>query len=213
METLNNISYGMYCITTKYAGKNVGCIVNTVMQITAENPKIAVSINKENYTNKAIKETKRFVINILSEETKKEVIGKFGFFSSKEIDKFGEFKSIEEEGLPKLLENMCGYITCKLESIIDCDTHEIFIASVEKTCLENNWIPMTYRYYKEEIKGTSPKNAPTYAEKKETTGQKYKCIICGHIYDEEETGVKFEDLPDSWRCPICGVGKDKFVRI
>lgn len=213
METLNNISYGMYCITTKYTGKNVGCIVNTVMQITAENPKIAVSINKENYTNKAIKETKRFVINILSEETKKEVIGKFGFFSSKEIDKFGEFKSIEEEGLPKLLENMCGYIACKLESVIDCDTHEIFIASVEKTSLENNFIPMTYRYYKEEIKGTSPKNAPTYAEKKETTGQKYKCIICGHIYDEEETGVKFEDLPDSWRCPICGVGKDKFVKI
>ncbi len=213
METLNNISYGMYCITTKYAGKNVGCIVNTVMQITAENPKIAVSINKENYTNKAIKETKRFVINILSEETKKEVIGKFGFFSSKEIDKFGEVNYIEEEEIPKLLENMCGYITCKLESIIDCETHEIFIASVEKTSLENNLIPMTYRYYKEEIKGTAPKNAPTYIEKKETTGQKYKCIICGHIYDEEETGVKFEDLPDSWRCPICGVGKDKFVRI
>jgi flavin reductase (DIM6/NTAB) family NADH-FMN oxidoreductase RutF len=97
METLNNISYGMYCITTKYAGKNVGCIVNTVMQITAENPKIAVSINKENYTNKAIKETKRFIINILSEETKKELIGKFGFFSSKEIDKFGEVNYIEEE--------------------------------------------------------------------------------------------------------------------
>lgn len=213
MEALNNISYGMYVLTTKYNERNVGCIVNTAVQVTAENPKILVSINKENYTNKAIKETKRFIINILSEETKKEVIGKFGFFSSKEIDKFGEFNYIEEEGLPKILENMCGYITCKLESVIDCDTHEIFIASVEKTTLENNKNPMTYRYYKEVIKGNSPKNAPTYVDKEETKGEKYKCIICGHIYDENETGIKFEDLPDNWKCPICGVGKDKFVRI
>lgn len=213
MEALNNISYGMYVLTTKYNERNVGCVVNTVVQVTAESPKILVSINKENYTNKAIKETKRFIINILSEETRKEVIGKFGFFSSKEENKFDGFQYIEEEGMPRLLENMCGYITCKLESVIDCDTHEIFIASVEKTTLENNKNPMTYRYYKEVIKGNSPKNAPTYVDKEETKGEKYKCIICGHIYDENETGIKFEDLPDNWKCPICGVGKYKFVKV
>lgn len=213
MEALNNISYGMYCITTKYNGRNVGCIVNTVIQVTAENPKILVSINKENYTNEAIQKTKRFLINILSEKTRKEVIGKFGFFTSKEENKFDGFEHVEEAGLPKLLENMCGYISCNVEKIIDCGTHEIFIAKVEETSLENNLLPMTYRYYKEEIKGTSPSKAPTYIENKDTQGEKYKCIICGHIYDEEETGVKFEDLPDDWKCPICGVGKDKFVKL
>ena len=82
-----DISYGMYVLATKYNGKNVGCFVNTVTQITSENPIISVSVNKKNFTNKAIRENKMFVVSILSEQTKSDVIGKFGFHSSKDIDK------------------------------------------------------------------------------------------------------------------------------
>lgn len=47
---------------------------------------------------------------------------------------------------------------------------------------------------------------------------KYLCVPCGYIYDPEigdpdggiESGTKFEDIPEDWVCPICGVGKDEF---
>ena len=39
---------------------------------------------------------------------------------------------------------------------------------------------------------------------------KYKCTVCGYIYDEEKEGVRFEELPEEWVCPLCGVGKELF---
>jgi len=73
---------------------------------------------------------------------------------------------------------------------------------------------MTYDYYQKILKGTSPKNAPTYTKEENNPDyNKYECIICGHIYDERVEKIKFEDLPDDWKCPICGVGKDKFKKI
>ena len=80
LQILNNISYGMYIITTKGNNKNVGCIINTVCQITSEKPVISISLNKQNYTNKVLKETKKCSISILSEEANKELIGIFGYF-------------------------------------------------------------------------------------------------------------------------------------
>ena len=84
----HDLSYGMYVVSTKYQGRNIGCFVNTVIQITSENPIIAVSINKNNYTKQALSTGQKFAVSILSQETDTKVIGKFGFFSSKDTDKF-----------------------------------------------------------------------------------------------------------------------------
>jgi len=77
---------------------------------------------------------------------------------------------------------------------------------------------MTYQYYHEKLKGNSPKNAPTYVEeennkKERRQGDMYQCTVCGYIYDDSKEEIKFEDLPDDWKCPLCGVPKSLFKKI
>ncbi len=213
-KVLNNISYGMYIITTQKDKKNIGCIINTLIQITSENPIIAISLNKENYTNKILKETKKCSISILTEEAKKELISKFGYFSSKDTNKFEKIEWKKIDDLPVVTENTCSYIIGDVINTIDVNTHDIFLIRITKTKQLLEGIPMTYKYYHEKLKGKASKKAPTYIEEKEkTNGNKYKCTICGYIYDDDKEKVKFEDLPDDWQCPICGVGKYEFIKI
>ena len=98
---------------------------------------------------------------------------------------------------------------------MDCGTHDIFIAKVSNCERLNNFTPMTYSYYHKVIKGKAPKNAPTYIEEttEKSDGKKYKCLLCGYIYDDSKESVKFEDLSDDWTCPICGVPKSYFQEI
>lgn len=209
-EVFRDISYGMYLVTTKNE-KPCGCIINTLSQITSINPLISISINKNNVTHDEILKSKRFSISIISEEVDQELIKKFGYFSSKDIDKFENIKYEEINNLPIITENMTSYLICNVEDIIDCETHDIFIGRVEIAEKVSNKPPMTYKYYHEVRKGTSPKNAPTYIETKKADA--YRCTICGHIYDNSKEKVNFEDLPEDWVCPICGVGKDMFEKI
>lgn len=211
-----DISYGMYIVTTKDNNKkDVGCIINTLTQITSNNPIISISLNKDNYTNSAIKDNKLFSISILSIDTKKELIGTFGYHSSKNIDKFKDINYETINNLPIIKENTTGYLIVELINIIDCNTHDIFIAKVLDTKKISNIEPMTYKYYQENLKGTSPKNAPTFIEepKEESTSNKYQCSLCGYIYDDAKEEIKFEDLPDNWVCPLCGASKSLFNKI
>ena len=209
-EVFRDMSYGMYLVTTKNE-KNSGCIINTLTQITSTNPLVAISLNKNNTTHDEIMKSKKFAVSILSEETAQDVIKTFGYFSSKDIDKFENIKYEEIEGLPVVTENITSYLICNVENIIDCETHNIFIGRVELTDKISNNKPMTYKYYHEVRKGASPKNAPTFIEEKKEDA--YRCTICGHIYDNAVEEIKFEDLPDDWVCPMCGVGKDMFEKI
>lgn len=217
LTILNNITYGMYVISTKDKNNNVGCIINTVTQITSENPIIAISLNKDNYTHKVLKETKKCCISILSEKANKELIGRFGYFSSKDIDKFKETIYEEINNMPVVKEGSCAYIIGDVIDIINVKTHDIFLIRVKKIEQLTNDIPMTYKYYHEILKGKSPEKAPTYIREEDNTlkqeGNKYKCIICGYIYDDDKEEIKFEDLPDDWKCPLCGVGKDQFIKL
>lgn len=208
-----DMTYGMFVLSTKDDGRDVGCFVNTVTQITSESMIVSVSVNKNNFTNQAIKKNKKFAVSILSQETNPEVIGKFGFFSSKDTDKFQTFSKFYKTGIAVLDENICGFMICELVQVIDVDTHDIFLAKVLDCEKVSEFVPMTYSYYHSYIKGKAPKSAPTYIEEekpKSENGKKYRCTICGHIFDEDVEGVKFEDLPDDWTCPICGVGKQFF---
>ena len=210
-----DVSYGMYVVSTSSNGKKVGCVANTFCQITSEDMVVSVSLNKNNWTNKAIKETKSFVVSIISEKTNAEVIKKFGFYSSKDIDKFSEFEHETVLGLPVLKENANGYFLCEVFNVIDCGTHDIFLAKVSGGERFNSYPPMTYSYYHKVVKGKAPKNAPTYIEEKfeKSEGKKYRCQLCGFVYDDAKEKTKFEDLPDDWVCPLCGVSKSAFEEL
>jgi len=214
LDILRDITYGMYIVSISYENIMSGCVVNTITQITSENPIISVSINKNNYTNEILKKSKKIAISILSEETSKDTIVKFGYNTSREINKFEDINYINEYNVPIVNDNICGYIIGDIINVVDVETHDIFLIRIIDTKKISNNIPMTYSYYHNNLKGTSPKNAPTYIKENTNNGYaKYECIICGHIYDEEVEKVKFEDLPDDWKCPVCKVGKDKFKRI
>ena len=209
-----DISYGMYVVTTKENNKNIGCIANSFCQITSVDNVVSISLNKENYTNKAIKENKKYCISIISEKTSPELIGKFGFFSSKDTDKFVGVEFEEILGFPVIKENCTGYLLCEVFDIIDCGTHDIFLAKVVDGERLNNNAPMTYSYYHKVIKGKSPQKAPTFVEEiKVASSKKYECSFCGYVYDESVEGIAFADLPEDFKCPICKMRKAMFKEI
>ena len=207
-KVLRNLSYGVYVVTSRDKDKNVGCIANSIMQVTSNPSVIAVSINHDNYTNKVIKENNKFGVSILKETTDAKIIGTFGYKSSKDIDKFDGIKFKEILEIP-VLENTCGYMVCKVIDTMETSTHTIFLGEVIEADDYSTENAMTYKYYHENLKGSSPKNAPTYEEtstsqvNKESKKRKWRCSICGYIHEADE-------LPDDFKCPICGVGKECF---
>lgn len=203
---LRDISYGMYIVSTQVQGKKVGCVVNTVTQITSKNPIISVSIHKENYTNQAIKERKKFAVSILSEETSAEIIGKFGFQSSKNIDKFAQIAQLEVEEMPVVQEAICGYFIAEVIETVETQTHTIFLARVLEGERVSEKEPMSYGYYHKVIKGKAPKNAPTYVEEKaKSEEEEYVCQICGYVHKGK--------LPPDFKCPICGADSRVFEKL
>ena len=190
-----DVSYGMYVVTTK----NAGCIINTMTQITSENPIISISLNKNNYTNEQIKNEKKFAVSIISEKTNPNLISVFGFSSSKDNNKFENFEYEEINNIKVLKEETTGYLICEVIDIIDCETHDIFLGRVIDMKKTNDNTPMTYKYYHEVVKGKAPKNAPTYIEEK-VEEDVYVCDICGYTQKGE--------IPDDFICPICGQGKE-----
>lgn len=207
-KVLRNLSYGVYVVTSREKDKNVGCVANSIMQVTSNPSVIAVSINHDNYTNKVIKENNKFGVSILKETTDAKIIGTFGYKSSKDNDKFDGINYKEISEIP-VLENTCGYMVCKVIDTMETSTHTIFLGEVIEADDYSTENAMTYKYYHENLKGSSPKNAPTYEETstsqvdKDSKKRKWKCSICGYIHEADE-------LPDDFKCPICGVGKEHF---
>ena len=213
-SVFKDVSYGMYIITTKEKEKRVGCVINTLTQITAKDQIVTISLNKENYTNLILKKSKKCIISILSVATSKEVISKFGYFTSRLEDKFKDVIYEEDEGLPYVSDQICSYIIADVLEVVDCGSHDIFILKTKKAVNVSSLEPMTYKYYQENLKGKAPEKAPTYMEETgSSTACRYRCLVCGYIYDDAKEKIKFVDLDDDWKCPRCGVSKDKFVKI
>ena len=224
-KTLHKISYGLYVVSSKKNNKINGQIANTVFQITSEPPTVAVSINKDNLTHEFIKESKVFTISVLSEDTPMKFIGHFGFKSGKDIDKFKDVNyRIGATNSPIVLDYTVAYFECEVINNLDVGTHTVFIGKVIDAEIINDKKPMTYDYYHKVKKGKAPKTAPTYISEEKNKKmevkkmQKYVCSVCGYVYDPEvgdpdsgiEHGTPFEDIPDDWVCPVCGVSKDMF---
>lgn len=203
-NVLKNLSYGVYVVGAR-DDKNVGCIVNTAIQVTSSPITIAVSINHDNYTNKIIKKTNKFSVSILDEGVNSEIIGTFGYKSSKDIDKYENISYELIDNVP-ILNDACGNIICKVVDTIETTTHTIFLAEVTDMLNYKETEPMTYRYYHNVLKGKSPKNAPTYIEEKDSGKSVWKCSVCG--YEVEAT-----ELDDDFVCPICGEKVSAFRKI
>lgn len=210
-KVFRNLSYGVYITTSLDGDKPVGCVTNSVMQITSNPATIAVSVNHDNYTNSCIMKTKKFAVSILSEESDPTIIGTFGFKSSKEVDKFKQIKYRCIDNLPIISDN-CGYLVCDVINTLETDTHTVFLGRVIGCDNYKDIPPMTYSYYHKVLKGSSPKKAPTYieeiVEKEDNTKKtKYKCSLCGYIHEVDG------ELDDNYICPICGQPKKAFYKL
>lgn len=222
---LHQLSYGLYIITSGQDGKFNGQIANAIVQATSKPATMAICINKENYTFELIKASRKFVVNILSEDAPMAFIGLYGFKSGRDVDKLkGVTTKPGVTGVPIILDYCVSFIEAEVEGQLDCGTHVIFVGRVVEADLTGQGTPLTYAYYQDVKGGKSPKTAPTYnqdsanAKPVPQTAARYVCSVCGYVYDPEKgdpdggiaPGTRFEDIPDSWTCPICGAEKSKF---
>ncbi len=196
-NALFNISYGLFVITSNDGKKDNGLIVNTVTQLTDTPLKVAVCINKANYSHDVIKNTGIMNINCLSEDAPFDVFRQFGFVSGKDTDKFDGVKySKSANGLAVLDDNVNALISLKVTDYTDLDTHGLFICEVTEAKILSDKNSVTYTYYQKNIK---PKN-----EEKKKKG--FVCKICGYVYEGDT-------LPDDYICPLCKHGASDFEEI
>lgn len=204
------LSYGVYVVSTWDNGRATGCTANSAMQITSSPATIAVSINHDNYTNQCIENSGKFAISILAEDSEPSIIGTFGFRSGRDTDKFDMVDYSVKDYMP-VVNDSCGYIVCNVIDKMETATHTVFLGEVVGGDTFGDREAMTYAYYHKVVKGKSPKNAPTYLPEQEEVKEekklrRFKCEVCGYIYEGEE-------LPEDYKCPVCGMGADKFTEI
>lgn len=186
-SALFNIGYGLYVITSNDGKKDNGLILNSVMQVTSTPGRIAVTINKSNYSHDIIKQTGIMNINCLTVNTPFSVFENFGFKSGKTESKFDGLKiSRSDNSLAVLSEFINSFISLQVEQYIDLDTHGMFICNVTEAGVISDEETMSYSYYHSNVK-----------PKPKSSGKKsYVCKICGWVYEGEY-------LPDDYICPIC----------
>jgi flavin reductase (DIM6/NTAB) family NADH-FMN oxidoreductase RutF/rubredoxin len=225
LQALNKIGYGVYIVCSRQGNRFNGQIANSLFQITSEPPTVAVSINKKNLTHEFITESKVFTASVLAQETPLPFIGQFGFKSGRDNNKLENVQyKTGVTGAPVVLENAVSYIEAKVIKEVDVGTHTIFIGEVVGAEVVGNKATMTYEYYHQVKRGTTPKTAPSYIapEKKEAKPNmdKYTCKVCGYVYDpalgDPDGGIKpgtpFAELPGTWVCPVCGAPKTEFEK-
>jgi len=221
-EALFKISYGLYVICSGSKERGNGYISNTVFQVTSEPPHFATCCHKENHTAGLIQTSGVFSVSVLRIDTAPGTIGTFGYKSGSDTDKLkGMQIRYGETGVPIVLNDTIAYMEFRVTETIDVGTHLMFIGKlVHSEILDDDAEPLTYQYYRNVKKGAAPKNAPTYIDKSKLVKSKppkeytkYRCPSCGYIYDEEEEGIRFEELPDNWICPVCGEVKSEFIKL
>ncbi len=197
LTALFNIGYGLYVVTSNDGKKDNGLIVNTVTQVTNTPNRIAVAINKENYSHHVIKQTGIMNINCLTTEAPFSVFEAFGFVSGRNVDKFANCEPLRSDnGLVFLPRYINSFMSLKVEQYVDLDTHGMFICSITEARVLSDKETMTYTYYQNNVK-----------PKPETEGKKgYVCKICGWVYEGDT-------LPEDIVCPLCKHGAADFEEI
>lgn len=197
LSALFNIGYGLYVVTSNDGKKDNGLIVNTVTQVTNTPNRVAVVINKQNYSHHVIKQTGIMNVNCLSTEAPFSVFQNFGFQSGRNVDKFANMEPLRSDnGLTFLPRYINSFMSLKVENYVDMDTHGMFICSITEARVISKTETMTYTYYQNNVK-----------PKPETEGKKgFVCKVCGWVYEGDT-------LPDDIVCPLCKHGAADFEPI
>jgi len=163
LKALYSLSYGLYVVASQKQGKLNAQIANTVIQVTSEPPTISVCINKQNLTHEFITESKVFVASVLSQDAPLSFIGHFGFKSGRDVDKLKDVNyKLGESKAPIVLDHSLAYLEAKAVNQVDVGTHTIFIGELVGGDVLGEGEPMTYAYYRQVKRGTTPKTAPSY---------------------------------------------------
>lgn len=197
LTALFNIGYGLYVVTTNDGTRDNGLIVNTVSQVTNTPNRIAVTINKQNYSFHTIQKTGVLNVNCLDVSAPFSLFQRFGFQSGRTVDKFAGMEVLRSDnGLAFLPRYINSFMSLKVESYVDMDTHGMFICTVTEARVMSDAETMTYTYYQKNVK-----------PKPETEGKHgFVCKVCGWIYEGDE-------LPDDIICPLCKHGAADFEPI
>ena len=197
LTALFNIGYGLYVVTCNDGKKDNGLIVNTVTQVTNTPNRIAVTINKENYSHHVIKQSGKMNVNCLTTDAPFAVFEKFGFVSGRTVNKFENYESLRSDnGLIFLPRHINSFMSLKVEEYVDLDTHGMFICAVTEARVISDKPTMTYSYYHENVK-----------PQPQTEGKKgFVCKICGWVYEGDT-------LPEDIVCPLCKHGFADFEEI
>ena len=197
LSALFKIGYGLYVVTSNDGKKDNGLIVNTVTQVTNTPNRVAVTINKENYSHHVIKQTGVMNINCLTVDAPFSVFEAFGFVSGRNVDKFKDCTPLRSDnGLVFLPRYINSFMSLKVTQYVDLDTHGMFICDVTEARVLSDKETMTYSYYYDNVK-----------PKPETDGKKgYVCKICGYVYEGDT-------LPEDFICPLCKHGVADFEEI
>ncbi len=222
------LSYGLYTIGSKSGDRINAQIANAVFQITADPVRIAVAVNRDELTNQYIRESGYMAIGVLNQSADIPFIGHFGFNSGRDMNKFEKVEYFTtSSGCPCPKHNTVACIELEVESSTEVGTHTLFVGRLTECSVTGQGIPMTYAYYREVLCGKTPPTAPSYRapepavaeqQKEVKTMKKYVCSVCGYVYDPAAgdpdggiaPGTAFEDVPEDWVCPVCGVSKDQF---
>ena len=196
-KALYDIGYGLYVVTTKdEKGKDNGLIVNTVTQVSDNPTRVAVTINKLNYSHHVAKQTGVLNVNCLSEDAPFEVFQRYGFQSGRTADKFAGVEGLSRtaNGLVVLPRHVCAVLSLKVEQYVDMGSHGMFVCSVAESRVLSAAPAMTYAYYQANVKPMPP-----------AAGKKkgWVCKICGYVYEGDT-------LPDDFVCPLCKHGPADF---
>jgi flavin reductase (DIM6/NTAB) family NADH-FMN oxidoreductase RutF/rubredoxin len=205
-SALNQISYGLFILSTWAGGKDNACVVNTVCQLTTNPRVISVAVNRDNYTRDMILKSRVFNVSVLSEEAPFSLFQDFGFRSGRDTDKFAGREDVARSlnGLYYLTRYANAFISARVLSVTELSTHTLFLAEVMEARKLSGVPSATYAYYHAHIKQAPPKPA-------KSAGKVWVCTVCGYTYDEAKEGVPFEALPEDWVCPLCKHPKSDFV--
>jgi len=218
LEAFFKMSYGIYMISSKHGEQIGGYIANTAFQVTAEPPKIAISCHKDNISAGIIDESKIFALSVLEKGTDAGLIGLFGYQSGHEKEKFDRVNyKMGKTGAPVILSHAVAYFECRVVDKFDVGSHFLFIGEVvDAVLMEKDTDPLTYAYFRDEMKLLAPERAPTYIDKNKLNSERQQ-ELDSHDNDEQSVGEKQKnednpkDLGPRMVCTICAFVYDPEV--
>ena len=200
-QALFNLTYGLFVLTARADGRDSGCIINTVGQVTENPNRITMAVNQGSFTHDLVRASGQFNISILSEDASFDLIRRFGFQSGRTADKFSDFPCCKrgDNGIYYITKGVNSCLSAKVEQAVDLGSHTLFIAHVDDMKVLSDAPSATYAYYHAHIK-------PRPEKSKAGGRPAWRCKVCGYIYEGE-------DLPEDYICPLCKHPASDFERI